>query len=198
MKKVRKPKKIQTPKNGNTAEVKTNTLEFMANGRTNKVDPEVMHVSKTESQPAKLLPEQSIDKIMKNFIYTVKNRQSEIKIDLRPELLGDMRVEIITKNNKLNITITTDSNNIKEFVENSLGQLRSEFNNNKLSVDNIEVGVNNDLLKENDKQKTYDDRQNLSQNADSRDNEKHVVEDERIDEIIHPSEHKNGMIDYYV
>ncbi len=179
-------------------EGKTANIGGISTIRSGQINTDTSSQSAHATSSGKALPEQSVDKIIKNLMYIVRNNQSEIKIDLRPELLGEMHVSIIAKNSKINISITTDSNSIKEFIETSIGQLRTEFGNHKLDVDEIEVGVNNEFSRQSNKQKSFDG-QIINASDDFETGEDDIEENsERPHTAKTQLMSEDGRIDYYV
>jgi flagellar hook-length control protein FliK len=74
----------------------------------------------------------------------VKNEQSEIKIDLKPEFLGNVRMQIVSENQQVSVRILTEAPAVRDMIETGLQQLRSELQSQGLQVDRLEVAVSDD------------------------------------------------------
>jgi flagellar hook-length control protein FliK len=84
------------------------------------------------------------DQIVQKAVLQVKNGQSEIKIDLKPEFLGNVRMQIVTENQQVSVRILTEAPAVRDMIETGLQQLRSELQNQGLQVDRLEVAVSED------------------------------------------------------
>jgi flagellar hook-length control protein FliK len=84
------------------------------------------------------------DQIVQRAVLQVKNEQSEIKIDLKPDFLGNVRMQIVTENQQVSVRILTEAPAVRDMIETGLQQLRSELQNQGLRVDRLEVSVSED------------------------------------------------------
>jgi flagellar hook-length control protein FliK len=84
------------------------------------------------------------DQIVQRAVLQVKNEQSEIKIDLKPEFLGNVRMQIVTENQQVSVRILTEAPAVRDMIETGLQQLRSELQSQGLQVDRLEVSVSED------------------------------------------------------
>jgi len=84
------------------------------------------------------------DQIVQRAVLQVKNEQSEIKIDLKPEFLGNVRMRIVTENQQVSVRILTEAPAVRDMIETGLQQLRSELQSQGLQVDRLEVSVSED------------------------------------------------------
>lgn len=82
--------------------------------------------------------------IVDKAVVNVKNGYNEMKIALKPEFLGQMRMSIITENQQVMIRILTESPMVKEAIETHLHQLKADLGNHGLNIDRIEVFVSSD------------------------------------------------------
>ena len=98
-----------------------------------------------EKEPAAGAPRTGIfDQIVQRAVVQVRNDQSEIKIDLKPDFLGNVRMQIMTENQQVSVRITTEFPAVRDMIEAGLQQLKSELQNQGLHVDRLEVSVSED------------------------------------------------------
>jgi flagellar hook-length control protein FliK len=73
----------------------------------------------------------------------VRNGQHEAKIDLKPEFLGHVRMQVTTENHQVTVKILTEFGFVKDMVENNIHQLKSDLQQQGLMVDKLEVAISN-------------------------------------------------------
>ena len=84
------------------------------------------------------------DQIVQRAVVQVGNDQGEINIDLKPDFLGRVRMQIMTENQQVSVRILTDLPAVRDMIETGLQQLKSELQNHGLQVERLEVAVAND------------------------------------------------------
>jgi flagellar hook-length control protein FliK len=84
------------------------------------------------------------DQIVQRAIVQVKTDQSEVKIDLKPDFLGHVRMQIVSENQQVSVRILTELPVVRDMIEAGLQQLRAELQNQGLHVDRLEVAVSDD------------------------------------------------------
>ena len=87
---------------------------------------------------------QTLDQIVNKAVYQLKNGQNSVRIDLKPEFLGQVRMQIVTVDQQVSIRITTELPMVKEMIDNNLQQLKADLQQQGLEVDEIEVSVSTD------------------------------------------------------
>ena len=70
--------------------------------------------------------------------------RSEIQIRLKPEFLGNVQMTVSTDKAQLVVRILTDQPVVKEVIESHLHQLKSELQNQGLTIDKFDIMVNPD------------------------------------------------------
>jgi flagellar hook-length control protein FliK len=97
---------------------------------------------------------QTLDQIVKRVVIHVKNGQHEAKIDLKPDFLGHVRMQVTTVNHQVIVKILTEFSIVKDMIENNIHQLKADLQQQGLNVDKLEVSVSHDSDKyEDDRQK---------------------------------------------
>jgi len=87
---------------------------------------------------------QTLDQIVRRAAIYLRNGQHEAKIDLKPEFLGHVRMQVTTENHQVTVKILTEFGFVKDMVENNIHQLKADLQQQGLSVDKLEVAVSND------------------------------------------------------
>ena len=88
------------------------------------------------------------DQIVKRAVVQIRNDQGEVRIDLKPEFLGNVRMQILTENQQVSVRILTELPAVRDMLEAGLQQLKSELQNQGLHVDRLEVSVSDDPHKQ--------------------------------------------------
>jgi len=87
---------------------------------------------------------QTLDQIVRKAVIYVRNGQHEAKIDLKPEFLGHVRMQVTTENHQVTVKILTEFGFVKDMVENNIQQLKADLQQQGLNVDKLEVAVSSD------------------------------------------------------
>jgi flagellar hook-length control protein FliK len=90
------------------------------------------------------LRNQTLDQIVRKAVIYMRNGQHEAKIDLKPDFLGHVRMQVITENHQVTVKILTEFGFVKDMVENNIQQLKADLQQQGLNVDKLEVAVSND------------------------------------------------------
>lgn len=84
------------------------------------------------------------DQIVQRAAVHLKDNQGEISIDLKPEFLGRVRLQITAENQQVAVRIITELPNVRDLIETGLIQLKSELQSQGLQVGRLEVAVADD------------------------------------------------------
>ena len=87
---------------------------------------------------------QALDQIVRKAVIYIRNGHHEAKIDLKPEFLGHVRLQVIAENQMVTVKILIESGFVKDMVENSIHQLKADLQQQGLNVDKVEVAVSGD------------------------------------------------------
>ncbi|MFO7985574.1 MAG: flagellar hook-length control protein FliK [Desulfatiglandaceae bacterium] len=71
----------------------------------------------------------------------LKNGQQGFKIELKPEFLGQVKVQVSTDNHQVTIRIITELPAAKEMIENNVHQLKAELQAQGLQIDKFDVSL---------------------------------------------------------
>ncbi|MDL1962733.1 MAG: flagellar hook-length control protein FliK, partial [Deltaproteobacteria bacterium] len=92
----------------------------------------------------KPLQTEVLTQIVKKASFNLKNGQTEVKIDLKPEFLGRIQLKISTENHQVMVRILTEIPLVKDMIENNINQLKADLQNHGLEIDKLDVFVAND------------------------------------------------------
>ena len=84
---------------------------------------------------------QTLDQIVRKAVVYMRNGQHEAKIELKPEFLGHVRMQVTTENHQVTVKILTEFGFVKDMVENNIHQLKADLQQQGLNVDKLEVAV---------------------------------------------------------
>jgi hypothetical protein len=97
------------------------------------------------------LMSQTLNQIVQKAALSFNNGQHEVQIDLKPEFLGHIRMQIITESQQVAVRIIAELPFVKDMLEGNLNQLKAELQAQGLKVDELEVSVANDSRADDDK-----------------------------------------------
>jgi flagellar hook-length control protein FliK len=84
------------------------------------------------------------DQIVQRAAVQLSSDQGEINIDLKPDFLGRVRMQILTENQQVTVRIVTELAAVRDMIETGLNQLKSELQSQGLQVERLEVAVADD------------------------------------------------------
>jgi flagellar hook-length control protein FliK len=84
------------------------------------------------------------DQIVQRAAVQLKNDHGEISIDLKPDFLGRVRMQISTEHQQVTVRILTELASVRDMIETGLPQLKSELQSQGLQVERLEVAVADD------------------------------------------------------
>jgi flagellar hook-length control protein FliK len=87
---------------------------------------------------------QTLDQIVRKAVIYTRNGQHEAKIDLKPDFLGHIRMQVTIENQQVTVKILTESGFVKDMVENNIHQLKAGLQQQGLNIDKLEVAVSSD------------------------------------------------------
>lgn len=96
------------------------------------------------------LTSQAMDQIVQKAVLLLNNDQHEVHIELKPEFLGHIRLQIVTESQQVAIKITAELPFVKDMLESNLNQLKAELQAQGLKIDSLEVSVGHDSYAEGD------------------------------------------------
>jgi|GEM_PF-5761466 len=85
--------------------------------------------------------ESGVRQLVEKAALNLKNGQQEFRIELKPESLGQVKVQVSTENHQVTIRIMTELPLAKEMIESNLYQLKAELQGQGLEIDTCEVSL---------------------------------------------------------
>ncbi len=103
------------------------------------------HVPAKETETSqKSFQTDTLKQIVDKAALNIKNGQTEIKIDLKPEILGHLRMQISIENHQVMLRMLTNAPLVREIIENNVNELKTALQNHGLEIDKFEVSVDRD------------------------------------------------------
>ena len=89
----------------------------------------------------------TLRQVVNKVVFNLGNGRSEFKIDLKPESLGHLKMQILTENHHVTVRIVAENPLVKEMIEGNLAQLKANFQNQGLEIEKFDVSVAQDSNK---------------------------------------------------
>ena len=120
-----------------------NTLSFQ-NSQNQERIPETMSAAKEIEFFKKPLRTIVLKQMVERAAMDLNGGRTAIKINLKPEYLGYLRMEISTDNHQVMVKIMTEIPLVKEIIENNINQLKAALAGHGLEMDDLDVFVAHD------------------------------------------------------
>ncbi len=137
---------MNLPKEENVETEENQIPNFEMKSQIVQEESNVLEVEKQQNiEPPKIV-EQIVDKAK----LIVDDFKQEIKISLKPEVLGDVVLKMEAVKGSITTKIMVDNHRTKELIEANLYQLKEEMKENGLEIKTFEVfvGSNEDFQRE--------------------------------------------------
>jgi len=86
----------------------------------------------------------TLNQIVEKAALSLNNGKSQVRIELKPEFLGSVRMKITTENHLITLRILTELPVVKEMIENNISQLKTDLQSQGLEINKLDVSVAND------------------------------------------------------
>ena len=137
------------------------------------------------------LASQTLNQIVQKAVLLNNNGQSTVQIDLKPDFLGHIRMQIVTESQQVVVRIVAEFPFVKDMLDSNLNQLRTELQAQGLDVDELEVSVADDSQANEDLyQKTAEARR-----AQAAKNNQLAADAAAEDQSYLPAARSSGMAD---
>lgn len=103
----------------------------------------------SEAAARSLMP-QTLDQIVQKAALSLHNGQHEVQLHLKPDFLGNIRMQIISEGQQVAIKMVAELPFVKDMLENNLQQLKADLQAQGLDIDELEVSVAHDSHAERD------------------------------------------------
>ncbi len=108
------------------------------------------HTGRSAASAQSNLVSQTMNQIVQKAILLHNNGQSTVQIELKPDFLGHIRMQIVTESQQVSVRIMTEFPMVKEMLDSNLNQLKAELQAQGLEVDELEVSVADDSRADDD------------------------------------------------
>ncbi len=95
-------------------------------------------------QRATVTPRQLIDQIVQTVELDVTGEYGEVRLQLKPEHLGELQVKVATNNGVISATFIAESHTVKSLIEAGLSQLKEQLTQQGLHIQDVSVQVGGD------------------------------------------------------
>ncbi len=112
---------------------------------------------------------QTMEQIVRRAVIQVRDGQHEARIDLKPDFMGHVRMQVITENQQVTVKILTEFGFVKDMIENSIQQLKADLQQQGLEVDKVDVSVSRDSQGNKNQQENTEHAKNLQREDKSGD-----------------------------
>ncbi len=110
--------------------------------------------------------EDNVKELIKQAQIMVKRGGGEMKMEMKPEGMGNIQLRVNVQNGQVNVQMLTESESAKHLLERGLSELKLNLAAHELKVQSLSVDVGNDVKNQMDQQATQDHaRQNARQFA---------------------------------
>ena len=125
------------------AQTKESNLSFL-NSQPQERSPEIISTSKDTDLFQKPLQTEIIKQVVERAAINLNSGRTVIRINLKPESLGHLRLQITTENHQVMLKIMTEVPFVKEIIENNINQLKTALHVHGLQIDDFDVFVAHD------------------------------------------------------
>ena len=85
-----------------------------------------------------------LDQVVEKTVLNMKNGQNTMKIELKPEFLGHLRIRVATENDRVMVRILTEVPLVRDVIEDNLNHLKTALQGHGLQIDEFDVFVSSD------------------------------------------------------
>jgi len=125
------------------AQTRESSLSFL-NSQPQEKSPEIISPSKDTDFFQKPLQTEIIKQVVDRAAMNLNSGRTVIKISLKPESLGHLRLQITTENHQVMLKIMTEVPFVKEIIENNINQLKAALHVHGMQIDDFDVFVAHD------------------------------------------------------
>jgi flagellar hook-length control protein FliK len=140
---------------------------------------------------------QTMEQIVRRAVIQVRDGQHEARIDLKPDFMGHVRMQVITENQQVTVKILTEFGFVKDLIENNIQQLKADLQNQGLDVDKLDVSVSRDSHDNKHRQQNAEHARNLRHQDKSSDHGNSRDEHQEQARRSAPSAEGLSTVDYF-
>jgi flagellar hook-length control protein FliK len=91
--------------------------------------------SKEAEAAQRELRSDTMGQIVRRAVIQIRDGQHEARIDLKPDFMGHVRMQVITENQQVTVKILTEFGFVKDMIENNIQQLKADLQQQGLEVE---------------------------------------------------------------
>lgn len=99
------------------------------------------HTTQDTPVESKTLQNDVIRQIVQRMTLQSNGRQSQMNIQLKPEFLGNLRLEVVTENHQVMVRMAAENHAVREMIEHNIHVLKNELEQHGLQVQKVDVYV---------------------------------------------------------
>ncbi len=123
-------------------DLKDTAVIFAREGQMEKTTSTNPSLSSIEIRPAdQSFQAEILKQVVEKSASTLKSGQSEIRIDLKPESLGHLRLHISMENQQVTVKILAENTQVKEMIERQAYLIKNELQHQGIKVDAVNVDM---------------------------------------------------------
>lgn len=107
---------------------------------------------------------ENVKELIRQAQVALKNGGGEIKMDLKPEGIGQVKLKVSVENGQVNVQMLTDNDASKRLLEKGFHELKASLAAEQLKVENLQVDIGREIQKQMD-QNTDNSREQARQFA---------------------------------
>jgi flagellar hook-length control protein FliK len=100
--------------------------------------------------------EDNVKELIKQAQIMVKRGGGEMKMEMKPEGMGNIQLRVNVQNGQVNVQMLTESESAKNLLERGLSELKTNLAAHELKVQSLSVDIGNDVKNQMDQQATQD------------------------------------------
>ncbi|MBL7202895.1 MAG: flagellar hook-length control protein FliK [Desulfobacteraceae bacterium] len=136
----------------------------------------------------------TLRQIVKKAAFNLENGRSEFKIDLKPESLGHLKMQILTENHHVTVRILTENPLVKDMIESNLVQLKANFQNQGLEIEKFDVSVAQDSDKNGTGDGRYESKRMREKSGDTENGYGGKAEEpEEVDDLMRRGQQESAV-----
>jgi flagellar hook-length control protein FliK len=136
---------VTSAKTGTESEQKVADMLLASQRAVNGAGEAAAATEAGEAHHTKELRAEIQNQIVDKAVFRLRNGQSEVRIDLKPDSLGHVKLRIVTENHQVTLRIMAESHAAKNLIDSGIGQLKADLQAQGLRVDELEVSVANEF-----------------------------------------------------
>jgi hypothetical protein len=113
---------------------------------------DILTASRLELEPREI---RALSDFIEKAIWRQGNGHSQVRIQLKPDFLGNLHVNVVTDQSKVTVEIKTETLPAKDFLERNLHLLKAGLRESGLEIDKIDVLVNPDMGNQQEQRRAF-------------------------------------------